>query len=205
MRPYTVNLAFVLGTVLGPAGALSAQQPADTAAPIILRGAEVYSRHCQRCHVPRSPGERDDRDWIIIMQHMQTRANLTRERARAALAFLLASNQSARRSPVAAAGATPLTEARITDAMIEQGRQVFQGQGGCSACHGADLTGGPIAPALADDAWKNGDGSPASILHTVRAGVDGTAMAGFPGGISDEEAEAVAAYVWAIATGRTSP
>lgn len=197
---------------LGTAGSLGAQQTqqegdtqeGDTVSTLVQRGAEVYSRQCQRCHVPRGLGERDDRDWIIIMQHMQARANLTRDRARAALAFLLASNRSARRPSTPAGTGVSLAEGDITDAMIERGRQVFRG-GGCAACHGADLTGGPIAPSLVDGRWRNGDGSIASILETIRNGVDGTAMPALPGGITEEQAAHVAAFVWAVAQGRTSP
>lgn len=208
MRFYATITLAALAALAGTAAPVNAQQnqQADTLAALVQRGAEVYSRQCQRCHVPRSPGERDDRDWIIIMQHMQARANLTRQRARAALAFLLASNQSARRiTPATGTAAISLSEDDVTDAMIRQGRAVFHGSGGCAACHGANLGGGPIAPALADDSWRNGDGSLASILQIIRNGIDGTAMAAFPGGISDEQAASAAAYVWAVSQGRESP
>lgn len=207
MRPRAI---FVLAAFagLGTGGSLDAQQTqqeVDTLSALVQRGAEVYSRQCQRCHVPRSPGERGDREWIMIMQHMQARANLTRDRARAALAFLLASNRSARRSPGAAATAVSLSETDVTEALIRQGRQIYGSRGGCAACHGADLGGGPIAPSLSDASWRNGDGSLASILDVIRTGVDGTAMAAFPGGISEEEAARVAAFVWAVAQGRATP
>lgn len=208
MRLQATIILAALVALAGSAGSLEAQQSqqTDTTPDLVQRGAEVYSRQCQRCHVPRSPGERDDRDWIIIMQHMQARANLTRQRARAALAFLLASNQSARRAaPATATGSPSLSEDDVTDAMIRQGRAVFHGRGGCAACHGADLGGGPIAPALADATWRNGDGSPGSILRIIRSGLDGTAMAAFPGGITDEQAVSAAAYVWAVAQNRVSP
>ncbi len=48
----------------------------------------------------------------------------------------------------------------------------------------------------------SGTGDFASILETVRNGVSGTAMAAYPGGISDEQAQQVAAYVWAVANNR---
>ncbi|MGK7312827.1 MAG: c-type cytochrome [Candidatus Longimicrobiales bacterium M2_2A_002] len=205
MQRYATTILALLA-ILGTAGAVQAQQADTTESTeaLVQRGAEVYSRQCQRCHVPRSPGERGDRDWIIIMQHMQARANLTREQARAALAFLLASNRSARRT-APGQGRVELTEGAVTDAMIEQGRTVFRGTGGCAACHGADLAGGPIAPSLVDATWKNGDGSLATILDVIRAGVEGTAMAAYPGGITEEQAARVAAYVWAVSQGRASP
>lgn len=206
MRRHTTAFALlVILLAVGSPTQLEAQElPDSIRSALVQRGAEVYSRQCQRCHVPRSPGERNDREWVIIMQHMQARANLTRDRARAALAFLLASNRSAR---TAASDETALavTPDAVDGAMIDRGRAVYSGQGGCAACHGADLDGGPIAPSLVDDAWRNGDGSLASILRVVRTGVNGTAMAAFPGGIDEEQAAQVAAYIWAVAEGRTEP
>jgi mono/diheme cytochrome c family protein len=142
---------------------------------------------------------------VIIMQHMQARANLTRDQARAALAFLLASNRSARTAAGDETAPAPITPDAVDGAMIDRGRAVYSGQGGCAACHGADLDGGPIAPSLVDDAWRNGDGSLASILRVVRTGVEGTAMAAFPGGIGEEQAAQVAAYIWAVVEGRAAP
>lgn len=80
-------------------------------------------------------------------------------------AFLLASNEAARTPGRARAelGAVPDT-ARITPEMIAAGRRIYEGAGGCAACHGADLGGGPIAPSLKDDRWRSGDGSLAAIL-----------------------------------------
>jgi mono/diheme cytochrome c family protein len=143
---------------------------------------------------------------VIIMQHMETRANLTRNRAEMVRAFLLASNEAARRpgrqrGPLAAAPAT----GDVTIEMIEEGRRIFQGPGACISCHGADLGKGPVAPSLKDDRWRNGDGSLTDILEIVRNGVAGTAMPAYPAGISDEMARKVAAYVWAVSQGKAEP
>lgn len=210
MRRPGISLLAAIAALAVPAtprsvDAQETRQDTDTVAALVQRGAEVYSRQCQRCHIPRSPGERNDREWIIIMQHMQARANITRQQAREALAFLMASNRSARRTAGSAGEPVSLSEADITEDLIRQGRQVYNLRGGCAACHGADLGGGPIAPDLSDASWKNGDGSLASILRVIRNGVEGTAMAAYPGGITEEEATSVAAYVWAVASGRTSP
>ncbi len=89
--------------------------------------------------------------------------------------------------------------------MIAAGRRIYENSGGCAACHGADLGGGPIAPSLKDDRWRSGDGSLAAILDVIRNGVDGTAMAAYPAGITDEMAVQVAAYVWAVSRGRVEP
>ena len=40
------------------------------------------------------------------------------------------------------------------------------------------------------------------VFLARRSGVSGTAMAAYPGGISDEQAQQVAAYVWAVANNR---
>ncbi len=171
-----------------------------TLAARIGRGAELFSRTCQRCHNPRGPAERTDREWVIIMQHMRTRANLTREQANLVRDFLLASNDA---DLVPGRLRSDLeTPTDVTEDMVEQGRLVFAGAGTCFACHGAQLEGGPIAPNLKDDQWRNGTGNFAFILETVRNGVSGTAMATYPGGISDEQAQQVAAYVWAVANNR---
>ena len=174
----------------------------------ISRGAELFSRTCQRCHSTRGPAEFEDREWVIITQHMQTRANLTREQARLVRDFLLASNGPAmapgsERPSVRAEPSFTVTD--VTDAMVEQGRQIYNGAGGCMSCHGAELQGGPIAPNLKDSRWKSGDGSLASILETIRNGVSGTAMAAYPGGISDAGAKAAAAYVWKVSQDQIQP
>lgn len=174
-----------------------------TLAARIGKGAELFSRTCQRCHNPRSPAERTDREWVIIMQHMQTRANLTRVQSNLVRDFLLASNDADQGPGRLRSDLT--TPAEVTDEMIEAGRLVYKGAGTCFACHGSALEGGPIAPNLNDDQWKSGSGDFVSLLGTVRNGVSGSAMAAYPGGISDEEAQQVAAYIWAIVNDRTQP
>lgn len=192
-------------------GALLALGAARTAAAqdttlTLPEGAELYNRTCQRCHNLRGPGEWTDREWVIIMQHMETRANLSVEHARLIRAFLLASNASARAPGSARSGvAADTVRPDITPDLIDTGRQIFHGAGACVSCHGADLGGGPLAPNLRDDKWRNGSGSYADILHVIRNGVQGTAMAAYPAGISDEMAKKVAAYVWAVSQGQAQP
>jgi mono/diheme cytochrome c family protein len=166
-----------------------------TLAARIGAGAELFSRTCQRCHSPRGPAERTDREWVTIMQHMWTRANLTRKQANLIRDFLLASNDAAiLPGNVRADLQTPVD---VTADMIADGKLVYAGAGTCFACHGAQLEGGPIAPNLRDDRWKNGSGDFLSILKTTRNGVPGTAMPPYPGGITDEQAQQIAAFVWA--------
>ena len=90
----------------------------------------------------------------------------------------------------------------VTMAMVEQGHDVFHGDGLCVTCHGADATG-DIGPDLTDGEWLQEKGSYLSILEVVLDGVPefasstGTAMP--PRGdtdIDDLAAQSVAAYVW---------
>lgn len=200
----SVSLAFQPAPV--PSGAEARSEPDDTSNTArIARGAEFFSRTCGRCHNPRGPAERTDREWVIIMQHMQTRANLTREQITLVRDFLLASNDAAQAPGRVRRDVPAASDADVTEAMINAGRPVYHGAGTCFACHGQKLEGGPIAPSLTDDTWKSGNGDYASILEVVRNGVEGTAMAAYPGGISDEQARQVAAFVWAVAQGKAGP
>lgn len=88
---------------------------------------------------------------------------------------------------------------------IDAGRAVFHGAGTCHACHGDDLEGGPMAPALRGPKWKHIDGSYGSILQRIQQGQDGTLMVAHPGAIDDQQAVQVASYVWAVSQGKTKP
>jgi len=94
----------------------------------------------------------------------------------------------------------------ITPGQVDLGRAIFHGQGTCFACHGQKLEGSQIAPTLMPHAWrdaKNGD-FPA-IYYVATHGVRSTLMVAYPGGISPEQALAVASYVWSVSRGRTKP
>lgn len=55
-------------------------------------GARLWAENCGRCHLIRSPQERSDREWEIIVQHMRTRAYLTGKESRKILEFLKSAN-----------------------------------------------------------------------------------------------------------------
>lgn len=102
--------------------------------------------------------------------------------------------------------ATQPDTSAITPEMVELGRAIFHGQGTCFACHGQNLEGSQIAPTLMPHAWrdaKNGDF--ANIYYVATHGVPSTLMVAFPGGISREQARAVAAYVWSVSTRKVKP
>lgn len=91
----------------------------------------------------------------------------------------------------------------VTVAMVEEGRELFNGGGICLTCH-LDGTGGPLAPDLTDDVWINVDGEYASIVELVKTGVakplkhPGAMLprAGMP--LTDAQVEAVAAYAYML-------
>lgn len=92
----------------------------------------------------------------------------------------------------------------VTVAMVEQGRDLFNGGGICYTCHTVEATGGPLAPDLTDDTWINVDGEYLSIIELVKTGVSqpiehpGAMLprAGMP--LTDEQVEAVAAYAYIL-------
>ena len=96
--------------------------------------------------------------------------------------------------------------AAITPAMVDLGRAIFHGKGTCFACHGQNLEGTQIAPTLKKHAWRDAkNGEFPNIFYVATHGVSGTLMVPFPGGISNEEALAVASYVWSVGQGKAKP
>jgi mono/diheme cytochrome c family protein len=90
---------------------------------------------------------------------------------------------------------------------VALGRRVFDGQvasAPCAGCHGTNGRGSPQGPDLTSGKWLWGDGSLASIAHTITVGVPKPREYGAPmppmGGaeLSPSQVSAVAAYVWAL-------
>ena len=189
-----------------PRSTVTAQEEEDVSRSDASRGAALFSRFCQRCHEPRGPEERTDREWVMIMQHMEMRGDLTTERSRLVREFLRASSAAARSPGRLRSGlAVAPDPSSFSPQMLDEGRAIFRGAGGCEGCHGRDLERGVIAPSLRDDRWRTGDGNLPSILDIVRNGIPGTAMAPYAGGISDEMAIKVAGYTWAVNQGTVQP
>ena len=94
----------------------------------------------------------------------------------------------------------------VTQQMVDQGKAIFNGQGICMACHGADAKGMPnLGSNLTDTEWNQGDGSYEAIVTLIQDGVasdksvSGTMMPPKGGSqINDEQLRAVAAYVWSL-------
>jgi len=106
----------------------------------------------------------------------------------------------------AGASAVPVPPG-ATPELVALGDRVFHGQAGgatCTGCHGQDGGGSPLGPDLASNKWLWSDGSFQGILKAIKAGVAHPKKYRSPmppyGGtkLTDEQASAVAAYVWSI-------
>ena len=94
----------------------------------------------------------------------------------------------------------------VTVEMVAQGKSVYSGAVICSSCHGPAGAGVPSLGAdLTDAEWLHSDGTYEGVVKTVMEGVTAQASSsGIPmpakGGtkISDDDANAVAAYVWTL-------
>lgn len=115
-------------------------------------------------------------------------------------------------APAAGGAATPVAAnlpAGVTQDMVAQGQQIFNGQGGiCFTCHGQNGQGSPLAPNLADDEWlwiTPGPDMYDQIVNNVKTGVQQPKEHPAPmppmGGsqLSEDQVRAVAAYVYALA------
>lgn len=96
----------------------------------------------------------------------------------------------------------------VTQEMVTQGQAIFTGAGACTACHGPDATGTPLAPNLTDSTWLNlQNGTYDEIVNLIMTGVPQPKEAPAPmmpkGGstITDEQVRQVAAYVYSISHG----
>jgi cbb3-type cytochrome c oxidase subunit III len=92
----------------------------------------------------------------------------------------------------------------VTPEIIEMGREVFLDRGNCSDCHGEDAEGDE-GPNLTDKNWLHLRGSYLAIANQIIKGVpferSRTGIVMPPRGgssLSDEDVNAVAAYVWVI-------
>jgi mono/diheme cytochrome c family protein len=97
--------------------------------------------------------------------------------------------------------------------VVALGARIYRGDVGGAACtgsHGSDAKGTPQGPDLTNGTWRWGDGSVAAITRTIVDGVPKPKqyMGVMPpmGGaaLTPSQAQAVAAYVWALshASGR---
>jgi mono/diheme cytochrome c family protein len=95
--------------------------------------------------------------------------------------------------------------AGVTDSAIAWGKALFHGSANCSACHGVAGSGTSDGPPLTGALWLHGPGTYEWLADQIRRGipahesVSGLAMPmrGWQP-MSDNDVQAVAAYVWSI-------
>jgi mono/diheme cytochrome c family protein len=111
-------------------------------------------------------------------------------------------------APPAAPAAPGVAVAGFSAEMIEEGRQLFAGQGICFTCHGPAGQGTPLGPNLADQSWLWIE-DPSQDLHTkltllIRTGIAQPREYPAPmppasgAGLNEDQIQAVAAYVVAL-------
>jgi glucose/arabinose dehydrogenase/cytochrome c553 len=105
------------------------------------------------------------------------------------------------------AGELPPPPPGFTKEQIALGRKIFHGEersGTCSGCHGDDARGSSVGPDLASGRWSYSDGSVAAIAKSIKEGVlkpkvfSGAMPPNGGTDLTDEEVNAIAAYLWAI-------
>lgn len=179
-------------------GALGAQQPD---ARLVSEGARVYGNMCGRCHNPRSPLERTDREWVTIANHMRVRANLTGGEVRSVLAFLQATNTDPRERrpllelpPVPGARAPAPAEGPVsTDPAVVARGETLAEQRACLGCHVIGARGGQVGPSLNGVVERRG---PEFVRHKLADPTFNNATSMMPNfGLADEEIEAIVAYL----------
>jgi mono/diheme cytochrome c family protein len=93
----------------------------------------------------------------------------------------------------------------LSPAMIDAGRKIFHGKGTCHGCHGDQLQGGPVAPALTGPSWRHITGTFDAIVDRIDNGLPGTLMVPHPGGITESQVFLVASYIYAVSRRMNKP
>jgi mono/diheme cytochrome c family protein len=191
-------LAFTGALLAAPSGS-AAQERGDLA-----RGAEAYGATCGRCHNPRSPVERSDRDWIVIVNHMRARgAGITGQQVRDILAFLQASNHveealvqaggGGAAAPAApAAGPSGPVMVSQDPADVSAGQALTSAKG-CIGCHKIAGGGGDIGPNLGGVVNAKGADFVAQKLTNPAFNNAGTLMPNL--GLTQDEIRSLIAYL----------
>ncbi len=98
-----------------------------------------------------------------------------------------------KKEEAAAPAAPPAVAAAVS------GKDLYNGKGGCAACHGETGKGdGPTGVAVKAANFTAGfkkGGDLAGVSASIKNGVPGTAMAGYAAQLNDGEVKAVAEYV----------
>lgn len=175
----------------------------------VARGAEVYGAMCGRCHNPRSPLERSDRDWVTIVNHMRVRANMTGEQVRNVLAFLQATNVDPReRTDLARQRGIerrPALERMAAGPPARDPETIARGkalvaQKACLGCHVIGSSGGQVGPGLNGVATRR---DADYLRHKIADPTFDNETSMMPNfGLTEEEIEAIVAYLATLDDGK---
>ena len=56
-------------------------------------GEQIFRDNCTKCHNERSPMEKTDKEWRVVVTHMRTIAQLTAKEANLVLKYLQENNR----------------------------------------------------------------------------------------------------------------
>jgi cytochrome c oxidase cbb3-type subunit III len=185
------------------------------------RGRSAFVDHCSSCHGATLAGDAikgvpnlSDRDWLYGAGRVSEieRIVLYGIRSGYAKGWNLASMPAfATPNPYKRYRIEPLTPRDLDDitafvmafqqptvdaSSVERGAKIYHKDGQCFDCHGDDARGDPAigAPDLTDKIWLYGDGSRASIHHSIARGLAGTCPA-WIGRIPFATIRAIAVYI----------
>lgn len=168
----------------------------DANRDLVAQGAKVYGNVCGTCHNARSPLERNDSQWAIIMSHMRVRANLTGNQSRAVLAFLQATNGIPSVTGAGAVGPQE-DEAEVSDAApdltLAPAGEALVAEKACLGCHIIAGTGAQIGPSLDGVVGRRGARFVRQKLKDPKFNNSTSMMPNF--GLTDEQVEALTAYM----------
>ncbi len=192
-RIHRVCIGVGLALALNGGGAPVAAQDAE----LVSQGAKVYGYTCGSCHNARSPLERTDRQWTVIVNHMRTRANLTGSETRAVLAFLHATNGDPRVETPLAQAADQARGLEASDAppdpALASAGETLVSQKACLGCHVIGQEGGIVGPSLNGVVERKGTRFVRQKLLDPTFDNTTSMMPNF--GLTEEQVEAILAYL----------
>lgn len=186
-----VTLAILLVSPAAAAAQQANSKPNDGS--LVASGAKVYGTMCGNCHNARSPLERSDRQWVIIVNHMRVRANLTGGEVRGVLAFLQATNGDPNVAAlVGLPYAVKVGPVSNDPAVIANGKLLAE-QKACVGCHVIDGAGGQVGPSLNGTIERKGVDFVRSKLQDPSVDNATSMMPNFQ--LTTDEIEAIVAYL----------
>lgn len=75
--------------------AVAQQRWPDTSEEMLLRGRQVLTTNCTRCHGVRQPADHEPKDWDAYVREMGPRARLDEAQTKDLLRYLLAAQEQA--------------------------------------------------------------------------------------------------------------